>query len=545
MKTSYKELVSKMSYSPSLLDMLPRQIKLYAKHHRLRSITLALSLLLLGLNVYLYTSPIQSSVAASDNDLIYGGLTGSENTAKRILLQVWDNNQNPGGGQESDIQNVFASFGVDRSDIENSSERKICTRGCEETKELKILGRKSGHPMQTRSLSGYYYTDLDKLFKDNGLKYQKSLRIKSDIYVLYGSGNIVFKDNSKRINLLTSLVDDHGTPIQPELNTKKINYRVFVSSEADKPINGPKISIKLPDSIKLEAAYPVRTSTTNNGRTDFSWQKLNPNANQYFDLVMSLDPDKADSEELCIVSTFSAIDAASQTKTDCYKTTSAQEQPRVNAESLLQPPPTDKTLIPSFGLETSIRVKNLTQNTEPKLNSEHIGEPGDRLLYTVDINNDSQQDFKNKYIPGLVLSDALQYATLTKPNGGVLSDDMLLWPAFNIRAGEHVQKTFELQVNINANSSPQPNSDPRYNDCIISISYGNESNQKIDCGNVKLVEQSMQKLPVASSRLVLSILFLVSLACLYYFMNSRRAKNELVQLRRSYLFSEKADTDER
>ena len=536
MKTSYKELVGKISYSPSLLQLLPAQISKYTKQHKVRSITLTLSLLLLGLNVYLISAPVETSVATSDNDLIYGGLIGPEKTAKRTLLQIWDNNQNPGGQQESDIQAIFRAFDVDREDIIKSSEENLCVSGCSDKGDLQVLGRKTGKPFQSDRLKGFYQTSIDQLYKNTGVNYQKSLKIKRELYVLYRSGNIVFKqNNAKALSLSASIVNDEGKPIEKASASGKINHRVFVSNKSGQTINGLTIKLDLPVGVKLEAAYPINESSTYERSIEFNIDQLKPDSEQvYFDSILSFNTEDIQGNQICINSEVSAVDAPSKSKTDCYDLTRDGEAPDKRASSFLQPPPTDSELVPGTELELAVSVKNLTSDHE----NASSASPGDKLLYTIDINNQTQKDLNNTFLPELELSDALQYADLSKANGGILADNKLHWPSLDLKAGSHIQKTFELKVKEINSAAPRSISDPQDNDCIISINYGTESNQKIDCGPVKLVESSLSSLPLINSASLVAILALVSLASLYYFISSGRIKKELLQLRQSYLFSD-------
>jgi hypothetical protein len=539
MKTSYKELVGKISYSPSLLQLLPAQISKYTKQHKVRSAILVLSLILLGLNVYLIIAPVETSVATSDNDLIYGGLIGPERTAKKTLLQVWDNNQNPGGQQESDIQAIFRAFDVDREDIIKSSEKNLCVSGCANTEDLWILGRKTGKPFQSDRLEGFYQTNIDQLYKNTGANYQKSLKIKRELYVLYRSGNIVFKqNNSKALSLSTSIVNDEGKPNREVSNSGKINHRVFVTNKSDQSISGITIKVDLPVGANLEAAYPIDKSSTYERSVEFSVDKLKPGSRPaYFDSILSFNPEDIQDNQICINSEVSAVDAHSKSKTDCYDLEKGSETSNKKGAIFLQPPPTDSEVVPGTELELAISVKNLAKG-------HGSASPGDSLLYTIDINNQTQKDLNNTFLPELELSDALQYADLSKANGGILADNKLHWPSLDIKAGSHIQKTFELKVKEKTSTAPRSSSDPQDNDCIISINYGAESDQKIDCGAVKSVESSLSNLPFINSVYIMAVLTLVSLASLYYFISSGRIKKELLQIRQSYLFSDNGSRHE-
>lgn len=105
----FKKLVSSLSYNPSLLEDMVFYAKRLHQEESIRRLSFVLVVLAMLLQIFAITSPPESSLANSANDIIYGGST------KQDILTAYDTNKDPAGRQ--DIQAIYSYYGITRQNI--------------------------------------------------------------------------------------------------------------------------------------------------------------------------------------------------------------------------------------------------------------------------------------------------------------------------------------------------------------------------------------------------------------------------------------------
>lgn len=110
----FRKIVSNLSFSPALVGQLAFYAKRLRKEQTTRRIGLVFVVLALIVQCLAVFNPPQSANAASDNDLVYGGLgLGSARSLNNFLVP-YDNNTNH-------LQDIMNYFGISRTDITNTT----------------------------------------------------------------------------------------------------------------------------------------------------------------------------------------------------------------------------------------------------------------------------------------------------------------------------------------------------------------------------------------------------------------------------------------
>lgn len=191
------------------------------------------------------------------------------------------------------------------------------------------------------------------------------------------------------------------------------------------------------------------------------------------------------------------------------------------------PPPTPK--VPN--LEFSKRARNLTQGIEDANGT--VAQPGDIIEYSL-ITKNTGNGTKEKYIVKENLTDVLEYASMTNFHGGELgANNLMAWPARNIKAGESVVNKVTVKVKSPLPLTPSPPSNPGSFDMLMTNVYGNVINIKLPPPVIKRVETTTT-LPNTGPGESLAAAFVLTTTVTYFFARSRLIAKELDIVRIDY-----------
>lgn len=157
-----------------------------------------------------------------------------------------------------------------------------------------------------------------------------------------------------------------------------------------------------------------------------------------------------------------------------------------------------------------------------------VATAGDRLNYTLSIsNNGGSTSYNTKFEDNL--SDALEYSTLIDNGGGTLNPDtkVLSWPDLTLTPGDQQTRTFIIQILDPIPSTAKGKSNGTSFDCIITNTFGNSTDIKIDCPAPKIIEQTITQLPVTG--LTENIIFIATsiAVVIYFYARTRQMRKEL------------------
>lgn len=194
------------------------QVSFYATRLRQENFTRRLGMVfaILGMLVQslVIFSPAQSTLAASTNDIVYGGIGGGlrGETPQQTMLRIYDANTDT---RNNDIQEIYAHFGVTRSDIANSTLTNISSAD----RSLHSLGRENKHAVDRKiPINGkaYYLRPLYVWDVVNPTNTYQALKIPNkQIWIMVNCGNIVVKLAEPKPEIAKTSNPAPGTPVKP------------------------------------------------------------------------------------------------------------------------------------------------------------------------------------------------------------------------------------------------------------------------------------------------------------------------------------------
>ena len=176
-------------------------------------------------------------------------------------------------------------------------------------------------------------------------------------------------------------------------------------------------------------------------------------------------------------------------------------------------------------------AKNITQKINSANGSKARG--GDVVEYTLTVRNGGKVKV-SKYLIQENLGDVLEYANLTKSNGGTLDKTNLRWPAIDLAPGQAASKTFSVQIKNPIPNTPVSRSDPNSYDLIITTAYGNAVNIKLPASPAKSAELAVTTLPDTGSGTSLLAGFILTTVIGYFFFRNRLIAKELDVVRHEF-----------
>ncbi len=120
--------------------------------------------------------------------------------------------------------------------------------------------------------------------------------------------------------------------------------------------------------------------------------------------------------------------------------------------------------------------------------NETTANPGDTITYTLTAQNTGKDDIKN-YVFTENLSDVLDYADVTDLHGGKMdADQNVSWPAQTIKAGQTAKRQITVKVKDPVPQTPAGSSDPARYDLVMTNVYGDAVNIRLPGSPAKTIE---------------------------------------------------------
>ncbi|GAC1570787.1 MAG: hypothetical protein NVS3B23_03590 [Candidatus Saccharimonadales bacterium] len=552
----FKKLVSNLSFNPSLIGQLSfysKRIKAESTVRRYGMIFIALAFVI---QLFAVISPPQSSLAASTNDIIYGGLHSSDPRA--TLLSIYDANSD---GHNTGIRELFDSYNISRSDLANTTLSSINSGD----HAIYSLGRETHSTLDQSHVVGsqQYYLRPLYTWGDN-LSYQVLTGTRTgmngtadDRYfsVMLDCGNIVLKARPyPNLTLPTKVArTENGLPAQ---NTtvapgQTIGYRIFFSN------NGAGIAhnVTLTDPIPAHTAHTWHGTgaSTNGGQIGgnnlvWLWSQMPAQAqNWYVDLNVTVNNDTPDGTRICNSALLSYQEHPQQSDTQqvCHTVhvptvtqtviprTPAPIVPVAPQPVIPAPPPTVVT--GQAEIDRNKLASNVTQNLSDAQTKP--ANPGDVISYQLITINKGTATYPH-YVVTEQVKDVLEYADVIDiSNDGKLVNGSLIWNNFDVKAGATVTRSFRVQVKNPLPTTPKSSSDPQSYDLRMDNVYGNLVSIQITPPNIpKAIEQTTTSpsLPNTGPGTTIAIGFAITTIVGYFFARSRLLSKELDIIRNEY-----------
>lgn len=524
----FKKLLSNLPYNPSLIG----KVNFYAGRLRaessVRRLGVAFLILALGVQIFAAAVPSEPTLAASNNDIIYGGAKD-----KGDMVNKCNSNQ-------QSFKTILAHFGIDCLRIYAGTDTNINSKSY--NGKLQSLGRIAygfaGEAPVSIGGTTYFIRPLSAWDSSGSGSTYRVLKGKaldgSTFFILYDCANIV-------------IISEPPKPPTPP------------------PAKGVKCS-NLTMSVKDNAKVAVGDTITVRGQAVGKNLKPGELAGMFYQFV-DAKTNKVIDEHQAIGVPFNngtakdptprkfkvpaagnyiirlSVKYESGTKTATGSNTGdCKKKIRATTDS----PPTPSTpttpITPviiepeDVNLEQHKKVKNDTQNIPNAAGS--TVNPGDELTYTLSVKNTASETTAENYVIEENIGDILDYADVSNLHGGTIdSNNNVRWPAINIAAGETIEKQITVKVKAVIPDTPSPGSNPGSFDCKMTNVYGDTVEVNIPCSPAKTVEQITGTLPNTGPGEILAVAFTVTTVAGYFLARSRLMAKELDIVRTDYATS--------
>ena len=312
----FKKIVSNLPFTPSLLP----QISFYARRLSQESATRKLGVLFAGLTIILqsvlFVAPPQPSLASSNNDVIFGGLSRTESEAKQQLInQVYrgDNAMVSPYNNKTyyDLDILFQHFNITEQDIRNAEKVTICSQCNEQDKRKRSVGRLPNSVDASKDVKftpadsrhSYYLRPLYIWDSSSHSKYE-ALKIRDGVWILLNCGNIVVDDvPDANLELTKTQSPRNGATIAPG---STVTYGFTLKNTGNATAQNVTVLDRFPSTtifsniqVNKGQAKTVTDKTTINGKTYTRWTFGNVPAGQTLKVSMTARLKAGDAREVC------------------------------------------------------------------------------------------------------------------------------------------------------------------------------------------------------------------------------------------------------
>ena len=156
-----------------------------------------------------------------------------------------------------------------------------------------------------------------------------------------------------------------------------------------------------------------------------------------------------------------------------------------------------------------------------------VAKAGDRISYTINIENTGLESTTTKLEDNL--ADVLEYSTLIDNGGGTLnsSTGVLSWVDISLSPSSKQTRTFIVKLPDVVPATAKGSSEGTSYDCIMTNTFGNSTNIKVQCPTIKVVEQVVEKLPVTGPAENMLFIGVVLAVATYFYARTRQIKKEI------------------
>jgi uncharacterized repeat protein (TIGR01451 family) len=492
----FDKLLSNLPFNPGLVDQVAFYAKRMRREQSVRRVGFVFIAIAFVIQFIAVMSPAQPSLAASNNDLINGGVSSA--------AQAYNYCQNNIGS----YGDILSNYGISCSDVSHAG--TISLRSTDYNNQLYSMGRlpygiHGETPVNVKG--GTYYFRYLWGWDTGATSTYQALQVHSSVtgktfFILYNCGNLV------SIGLPAPYVAPTPTPA-PKLCPYDGN--IYITNAACHPALCPQDAHFYGTDARCKAcpysSLYLKSDTTK------CIQCPNPN----HPTVLSTSPA---CKPICPYN--SAIDKDNALcKAPCpfnqsIFVDSAQCKPCAQSQTK-----DDKTAC----LILTKTVSNVTQHIADANGT--TANAGDTLTYTLYAKNTGKVTVP-KFVIQEDISDVLDYATVTDLHGGTLDSKthIVSWAPQDIKAGVTASEQITVQVKNPVPTTPVSSSDPGHFDMTMTNVYGNTTNVKLPPTVISTTQQVATVLPNTGPGTGLFISFGVALVAGYFLARSRLLAKE-------------------
>lgn len=576
----FKKIVSNLSFSPGAASQLTFYMRRLKQEDLTRKLSAIAGAFALVFQMAAVVSPATSAVAASTNDIIFGGLDRSK--PKEDLLKIYDKNTD---GKHQGYQKLFAYFGISRADLAKTTRSTINSNN----QELRSLGRNPHSNLDKRVEVGGQAYYLRPLYTwGSGVSYEVLEGKRADgtwFAIMLDCGNLVIKDqvhvvqNLKCENLKVDKAQGRvplkvAFTAKAEAKNQKITNYIFkfgdgnkkdskdrtVSHKYEKPGNyvatvqiegstGDKTEIQdqcsVSIKVKEEPTEPV-TDEPSIVCVDLSANKAGGPVPIDVEFTTQARANKQEiSEYIYDFGDGSRIssknDVVSHTYTQAGSYVAKVSVKGSKTSQLVTSEDCQVTITPTVETQPEDVPGNI-EISKSALYMERTDAAGqlananattakatETIQYTLVTKNTGGATVKG-YVVKENINDILEYAEIFDAGGGTLDGGLLTWAAQDIAAGQTLVNTFRVKVKSPIPATPRSSSDPLSFDLRMDNVYGNTISINLEVPPEKQVEVAASTLPQTGAGENLAIMFAFISMVVYFYMRNRQLVAELAVL---------------
>lgn len=512
----FKKIVSQLSFSPALVGQLGFYAKRLRKEQatrRLGLVFVALALVVQSLVVFQAPEPAN---AASNNDMVVGGLGTGSNRSLNKFLAPYDRN-------DRNLKDIMNYFGITRAEITATKFQQI------------TVGTKKGYGYENRAGSKTIPI-TDSSFKTVTTLYGRPLTIwgnspegKMWAYVGHSSKTGWFAILQYCGNLITNDYPVAPTPPPPpaKIETAKSALNVTKNIDATKTTAAVNNKVTYTVSAKNTGGTAKTVDMSDNLTDVLKYAKLTDNGGGTFNTTtkvlswpsVNLGPGATVTHKYTVQMNSSLI----STTTDCTM--------RNHYTDKIVTIPVGCTTPPAK-VETSKTASNISQGNVDATSV--TAKTNDRITFTLTASNKGGTPIAFLFEDHI--GDASEYAKVID-NGGAsynASVRSLKWPEVTLNPGETQVRSFSMQILPDIPPTPTGVSDPSSYDCKIENGFYTSSVIfPVECPTPKeVIEQVVPELPQTGPRENMIFAGIVMAIVVFFYARSRQLGTEVRLIRR-------------
>lgn len=585
----FRKLLGNLPFNPSLIT----QVSFYAKRMKQESAVRRIGMLFMALTMlvqfFAVISPPQPSLASSDNDLIFGGITSREDAVFACRTNT------------RDYATILGYYGINCDNLGQTSEVELTSTDYD--KQLYSLGHtqygKEGETPVTinnQTLWLRYLWSWDGASASTYKALSGTSNTGLQYFILFNCGNLVFIGLPQQADKPSQGVLDtvdcdriRGWAFDESLVAAPLKIQIYIDDQPYKEITADQsrpdvgaaypgigdnhgFSVATPDTIKDSGSHTVSAyvlgiegSGIQNGINPIIGT-LTVNLNCKKPIVILpppppvvTTPTPTPTPPPPALTPTPPAPAPAPTPTPTPPPPAPTPTPTPPPPPAPAPPTPTPTPAPSpiitppqdvcpykdckpcdasqtAGDKTSClefrkSAKNITANIANANGTTANG--GDVIEYTLTVTNKGKTALK--YVVTDNFIDVLDYADITNLHGGRLDDNKnVVWPADDLAAGQTIQRLITVKIKNPIPSTPVSSSDPGHFDLTMTNIYNDTVSIKLPPPVNKQIETAVRVLPNTGPGTSLIIGFVMTTAIGYFFARSKLFSVELDLVREEF-----------
>lgn len=535
----YKKLLSNLPYNPSLIGQVSFYAKRLRTEEKIRRLGMVFVVLAFVVQLFAFLSQPESSLAASDNDILRGGFT----TRSEAESKCRSNTQQ--------FSQILAYYGVTCDMVASASTIDIVsnekdydsmgrlqqgptiyrplTNKTNPTDEYRVDIPGLGYPLWMRNLRAWdsYASSTYKVLKMTN----KDGKV---IMILYNCGNIVtigkysppappkptlVAGNAVCSSLTATALSERSYRFKAQTAGTDYVVKSYTFSFGDGSSKTVTTGLL---NASAEHTYSATNTYTAKVSINVSVQGTSGPVAQTLHCQTTV---KTNTPDACPY-----VEGTQATTAECDicpLVSGTQSNP---AECK----PCEESDNNEDGLACLILSKTASNDTR-KIDSADgtMANGGDKITYTLSVKNNGKIKVDDFVVEENV-SDILDYADITDFNGAKLEGTMLRWPATDLSVGETVRRRFTVKIKNPIPQTPISSSDPGRFDLVMNNVYGNQVTIKLPVNAVKAAETATKALPNTGPGETMAAVVGFTVFSSYFFARTRLFAKELDIVRTDY-----------